>query len=151
MNVFKKRKNVRIPSQIRILSVWLVWGVHVLCPYVRQGWRTRSILVWCGCVWRKSSTILSTISSSFVWRESARNTIIILCFREQNFSVFVCLYRITMRCNYTSNSANAWRKAEWIAHWKQNSGCVISRKRKSGSVIRSSMNDFFRYESMCRM
>ena len=104
MNVFYKNKSVRIPSQITILSVWLVWGAHVLCPYVRQGWRTRSILVWCWCIWQLSFTFLSTNPSSFVWREGARNTIIILCFREQNFSVFVCLYRMRMRCNYTSNS-----------------------------------------------
>jgi len=56
------------------------------------------ILNVCGA---KNSTwlfkMLSTIFAPFFWREEGRNTIIILCFREQSDSVFVCLYR--MQCD----------------------------------------------------
>ena len=43
---------------------------------------------------------LSTFFPEQVWRRRWGKTIMILCFREQSFSVFVCLYRMTMRSVY---------------------------------------------------
>jgi hypothetical protein len=87
--------------------------------------------------------LLSTCSLVKIWRRKERNTIMILCFREQSVSVFVCLLQKHEAMRWAPMEVGAhWcmeesRNSYWIVHWKLNSrekDCVLFPEKFLGKI-----------------